>query len=87
MKAWYLKILILLPLLIVNAACGGNDRRDFLKLPSLVAVDASQARVFVVDSRNNGLNLLDASTGEIQGFGDKGQEALLNEESTLLLPA
>ncbi|MCP5468353.1 MAG: hypothetical protein H7A32_03700 [Deltaproteobacteria bacterium] len=70
-------------------SCIGNERKDRLKFPAIVAIDQAKQRVFVIDNQKNGLNVIDvAKNNEVltKKNKDGDKEGLLTEEDALILP-
>lgn len=77
--------LLVLSLAVGASACNGNNGKDFLSFPAIVAIDSTLNRVFVIDNQANGLNLIDPNNDEVITFG-KDDESLLNDTDPQLLP-
>ncbi|MFO1463471.1 MAG: hypothetical protein U1F66_06810 [bacterium] len=72
-------------LVAFSLACTSGKKPDALDFPSIVAIDSTLNRVFVIDNQQNGLNLIDPTTDKAVLFG-KNDESLLNNEDPQLLP-
>ncbi len=67
-------------------SCTGKDQHDYMLFPNIVTVDFPNNRVFVIDNRNNVLNLIDPTTDEVVPSPEDSKEPLLDADGSVLLP-
>lgn len=78
-------ISMLFGLAAIASACTGNNGKDALNFPAIVAIDSNLARVFVIDNQQNGLNLVNSNNDDVLFFG-KDDKSLLDDDDAQLLP-